>query len=97
MAPVGPTALGACRMAIPYVAVFAVYMVARLLALKGFQNTKEDHTYLAMFLTWPSVLWFYIQHLVWPTHLNPFYFRDFYTHVTCAMLCFPRSSWERWG
>lgn len=73
----------------PYLALFAAYMVARIFALKGFQNTKEPHSYLSMFLTWPSVLWFYIQHLLWPAHLSPFYSRVFYPRVDVRHVLLP--------
>jgi len=71
----------ALKVAAPYLALFVLYLVARLFALQGFQNTKEAHTYAAMVLTWPSVLWFYIQHLFWPTRLSPFYSKEFYSHL----------------
>lgn len=73
----------------PYLALFAAYMVARIFALQGFQNTKEQHSYLSMFLTWPSVLWFYIQHLLWPAHLSPFYSRVFYPRVDVRHVLLP--------
>jgi hypothetical protein len=57
--------------------------------LQGFQNTKEPHSYFSMVLTWPSVLWFYMQHLIWPTRLSPFYFREFYTHVDVRNVLLP--------
>ncbi len=79
----------ACKTAAPYVLVFVLYLVARLFALQGFQNTKEPHSYLAMFLTWPSVLWFYIQHLFWPVRLDPFYTREFYSHVDLHHVLLP--------
>ena len=82
-------ARGAFMVVAPYLALFAIYMVARLLALQGFQNTKEAHSYLSMFLTWPSVLWFYIQHMIWPTHLSPFYTREYYSHVDIRNVLLP--------
>ena len=81
--------LDATKVVAPYLALCVIYMVARLLALKGFQNTKEAHSYLSMFLTWPSVLWFYMQHLVWPTRLSPFYSRVFYTQVDLHHVLLP--------
>ena len=81
--------LGAFTVAAPYFGLFAIYLVARLLALQGFQNTKEAHSFLSMFLTWPSVLWFYIQHLIWPTHLSPFYIREFYSHLDFRNVMLP--------
>jgi tetratricopeptide (TPR) repeat protein len=74
---------------LPYLALFALYMLARLLSLQGFQNTKEAHSFLSMYLTWPSVLWFYIQHLIWPTRLSPFYSRQFYSHLELRNVLLP--------
>jgi tetratricopeptide (TPR) repeat protein len=73
----------------PCLALFALYMVARITSLHGFQNTKEEHSYLSMFLTWPSVLWFYTQHLIWPVRLCPFYFREFYSHLDLHHVLLP--------
>ena len=64
-------------------------MVARMLALQGFQNTKERHSYLSMFVTWPSVLWVYIQHMIWPTRLSPFYTREFYSQIDLHHVLLP--------
>jgi tetratricopeptide (TPR) repeat protein len=81
--------LEAFKVTAPYLALFAIYMVARLLSLQGFQNTKEPHSYLSMILTWPSVLWFYMQHLIWPTNLSPFYSRVFYSHLDIQNVALP--------
>lgn len=74
----GGTAL---KVALPYFVLTFLYLAARVYSLQGFQNTKEAHSYRSMFLTLPSVSWFYIQHLVWPAHLSPFYSREFYSHI----------------
>lgn len=79
----------ALKVVAPYLALLVIYMVARLFALQGFQNTKEAHTYLSMFLTWPSVLWFYVQHLIWPTRLSPFYSRVFYSQIDLRNVVLP--------
>jgi tetratricopeptide (TPR) repeat protein len=81
--------LDAFTAVLPYLAIFALYMVARILSLQGFQNTKEAHSFLSMYLTWPSVLWFYIQHLFWPTHLSPFYNRQFCSHLEVRNVLLP--------
>jgi len=81
--------LDAVKVVAPYLGLFVVYMVARILSLQGFQNTKEPHSYLSMFLTWPSVLWFYIQHLIWPTRLSPFYTREFYSQIDLHNVLLP--------
>ena len=79
----------AFKVSAPYLVISALYMVARLLSLRGFQNTKEQHSYLSMILTWPSVLWFYVVHLMWPTRLSPFYTRVFYTQIDLHHVLLP--------
>jgi len=81
--------LDALKVAAPYLALLGVYMVARLLSLQGFQNTKEAHSFLSMFMTWPAVLWFYIRHLIWPTRLSPFYSMEFCTHLDARNFLLP--------
>ena len=81
--------LDAVKVVAPYFGLFVVYMGARMFALQGFQNTKEPHSFLSMFLTWPSVLWFYIQHMIWPTRLSPFYTREFYSHIDLHHVLLP--------
>jgi len=81
--------LEALKVALPYFGLVVVYLGARLLSLRGFQNTKEPHSYLSMVLTWPSVFWFYIQHLFWPTRLSPFYSREFYSHIDLHHVILP--------
>ena len=81
--------LEAVKVVVPYLGLFVAYMLARILSLQGFQNTKEPHSYLSMFLTWPSVLWFYIQHLIWPARLSPFYTRAFYSQIDLHNVLLP--------
>jgi len=81
--------LDAGKVVAPYLALFVIYIAARLFSLQGFQNTKEAHSYLAMFLTWPSVLWFYIQHLFWPRDLSPFYSMEFFNRVDVRNVLLP--------
>lgn len=57
----------------PYLVLSAAYLALRVMALQGFQNSMESHRFFSMVLTWPSVLWFYIRHLIWPVRLSPFY------------------------
>ncbi len=65
---------------LPYAVLTAAYLVVRIVALHGFQNPRHPQSFLTMVLTWPSVLWFYIQHLVWPVHLGPFYDMGYVAH-----------------
>ncbi len=71
--------LDALKVTAPYLGLFAVYLVARIISLRELQFVKEEHSYFSMILTWPSVLWFYIRHLLWPVRLSPFYSDDFLT------------------
>jgi len=82
-------ARGAFMFVAPYLALFAIYLVIRVLALRGFQHTKDPHSFLSMFLTWPSVLWFYIQHLIWPARLSPLYPLDFCNRLDVRNVLLP--------
>ena len=73
--------LDALKVTTPYVVVFAIYMTARVLSLGHGHGPRAEQSLLSVLLTWPSVLWFYIQHLVWPTHLIPFYPGDYYSSL----------------
>jgi tetratricopeptide (TPR) repeat protein len=81
--------LGALTAAAPYLAVLVIYLVARVISLQGFQNPREEHSFLSMFLTWPSVLWFYVQHLIWPTRLSPLYTREYFSHLEVRNVLLP--------
>lgn len=80
---------GAFKLVLPYVAILAVYLVIRVVVLQGFQNTKEAHSLADMFLTWPAAIWFYIRHMIWPAHLNPFYTWGYYTRVDFRNVLLP--------
>ena len=73
----------------PYLAISAAYLGLRVRALHGFQNPSEWHPFLSMVLTWPSVLWFYIRHLLWPVGLGPFYDMKFVTHPNVTNFLLP--------
>ncbi len=79
----------ALRVVAPYLAILAGYLVARLQALQGFHNAKEAHSFFSMMLTWPSALWFYLQHLIGPTYLIPFYSMEYYAHVDVRNVLMP--------
>jgi tetratricopeptide (TPR) repeat protein len=63
----------ACRSVLPYLVVTAFYVVARTIVLDGFGHTVVRLPLRVVLLTLPSVLWFYVQHLVWPVGLAGFY------------------------
>ncbi len=57
----------------PFIVVLAGYLVVRLRVLKGLAIPADKATYVAVLLTWPSLLWFYLKQLLWPVKISPFY------------------------
>ena len=58
---------------VPYLSLTAVYLMARSLALHGLGRTLAAAPWTTVVLTWPSLVWFYLWHLVWPMNLSPNY------------------------
>jgi protein O-mannosyl-transferase len=58
---------------IPFAALTAVYMVVRILALRGFGHEMTPLPFSTIVFTWPSLLWFYARQLIWPFNLSVFY------------------------
>ena len=58
---------------LPFLALTAVYLVARSLVLHGMARTVTPISISTMILTWPSLLWFYLKLLLYPAGLSPFY------------------------
>jgi len=56
------------RNLVPYAALAIVYLVLRRAFLVG--TFTAAIPWPVMFLTWPSVLWNYLRHLVWPVNLT---------------------------
>jgi tetratricopeptide (TPR) repeat protein len=73
----------------PYLALSAAYFGLRLMALHGFQNPREFHPFINMVMTWPTVLWFYIRHLLWPVGMGPFYDMDYVTRPDVRNVLLP--------
>jgi tetratricopeptide (TPR) repeat protein len=81
--------LAALAVITPYLVLSAAYLGLRVTALHGFQNPPESHPFLDMILTWPSVLWFYVRHLIWPVRLGPFYDVAYVTHLDIRNVVLP--------
>ena len=81
--------LAALGVVTPYLVLSGVYLGLRIRALNGFQNPRESHPFSHMVLTWPSVLWFYVRHLIWPVGLGPFYDMDYVTHADIRNVLLP--------
>jgi len=63
----------ATRRAVPFLAMAAFYFVARGMVLKGISFASWQLPFSVTLMTLPSLLWFYIRLLVWPTGLSAFY------------------------
>lgn len=63
----------AFRAAAPFIVTTAMYLLARILILRGLGHPVTEMSLTVMVLTWPKVLWFYVRHYFWPFTLSPFY------------------------
>jgi tetratricopeptide (TPR) repeat protein len=81
--------LAALAVITPFLALSGAYLGLRVMALHGFQNPRESHPFLNMVLTWPSVLWFYVRHLIWPVGLGPFYDMDYVARLDVRNVLLP--------
>jgi len=62
------------RASVAFFCVLVVYLIARSLALRsGDTGTAAVISWTTIALTWPSILWFDVRHLVLPTALSEFY------------------------
>jgi tetratricopeptide (TPR) repeat protein len=68
----------------PYLVLTVPYLLARRWTLRdaAYTNVSLD----TMILTWPSVLWFYLRHLIWPLHIGLFYDLGYATRLKDALL-----------
>jgi tetratricopeptide (TPR) repeat protein len=62
---------GLVRRMLPYAAVAMFYLLVRQVVLSGTAHTPIPFTVLL--LTWPSVLWFYLRHVLFPVRLSLIY------------------------
>jgi protein O-mannosyl-transferase len=80
-----------CKIVFPFLAVTVSYVVVRRLVFRSFPAAVSKIPFKTMALTWPSVLEFYIKHLVWPTNLSVFYDSAFVTKATFLHFWLPLS------
>jgi tetratricopeptide (TPR) repeat protein len=64
---------GALQQIWPYFLVVVFYVPARIYALKGFNHVVTPLSTQQLVFTWPSLIAFWIRHLVWPVGLSTFY------------------------
>jgi len=72
-ASMGATTRRLATVLMPFGVVAAAYLLARNAALGGFSPQSLSMSRKMMVLTWPSGLWFYVRHLLWPSGLSEFY------------------------
>ena len=56
----------------PYFVLLVLYVPLRIYALKGFSHGGTLLSDKQLIFTWPSLIWFWIRHLIWPFGLSPF-------------------------
>ncbi len=57
----------------PYFFLVALYLPARIYALKGFNHVVTPLSAEQLVFTWPSLVGFWLRHLIWPADLSTFY------------------------
>jgi len=57
----------------PYFLLVALYLPARIYALKGFNHVVTPLSMEQLVFTWPSLAGFWVRHLLWPADLSTFY------------------------
>jgi hypothetical protein len=73
----------------PYLLLIALYVPARIYALKGFNHVVTPLSTAQLVFTWPSLIGFWIRHLVWPTGLSTFYDFPAVLHPTLRNFVIP--------
>ena len=73
----------------PYLVPVPFYLWARVHALKGFSHLLNPVPFSTLVYTWPSLLWFWVRHLVWPVGLSTFYDLSTVTQPTMSNFTLP--------
>ncbi len=58
---------------LPYAAISAIYLAIRIKVLHGMVMVLTPIPWRNVIETWPTMLMFYLDHLVWPVNLSIFY------------------------
>lgn len=75
--------------AAPYLALTIVYLVIRAIVLEGLSHSLRRVSAITMLLTWPSLLWMYAKHLIWPVGLSAFYDTPYVSRVGVSSFLLP--------
>ena len=73
----------------PFFLLIALYIPARMYALKGFSHAVTPLSFEQMVFTWPSLICFWIRHLIWPVGLSTFYNFPAVVHPTLKNFTIP--------
>jgi protein O-mannosyl-transferase len=73
----------------PFILLSLIYLVVRYHALRGLAHSTISISWTEVFLTWPSVLWFYARHLILPLHLSEFYSLNYVDHANVPLVLWP--------
>jgi tetratricopeptide (TPR) repeat protein len=73
----------------PFLLVVLLYLPARIFALKGFSHPVTPLSKAQLALTWPSLICFWIRHLIWPAGLSTFYDFPAVLHPTLSNFTLP--------
>jgi tetratricopeptide (TPR) repeat protein len=73
----------------PCFLLIGLYVPARFNALKGFSHVVTALSAAQLIFTWPSLVEFWIRHLVWPAGLSTFYDFPAVFHPTLANFILP--------
>jgi hypothetical protein len=79
----------ALQQAAPFVVLVALYLAARVAVLKGFSHAASSVSLLTVLLTWPSLAWFWLRHLLWPVGLSTYYDLSYVTQPTWGNFVLP--------
>jgi hypothetical protein len=72
-----------------YFLLLLLYVPLRIHALKKFSYVVTPLSARVLIQTWPSQIWFWIRHLLWPAGLSTFYDFPVVTHATLRNFALP--------
>jgi hypothetical protein len=73
----------------PYFFLIALYVPARIYALKGFNHVVTPLSTAQLVFTWPSLVGFWVRHMLWPAGLSTFYDFPAVVHPTLRNFILP--------
>jgi protein O-mannosyl-transferase len=79
----------ALRATVPFILLSLIYLGLRYHALGSLAHSTISISWTEVFLTWPSVLWFYARHLILPLHLSEFYSLNYVSRADVLLVLWP--------